>query len=173
MNKDEKAEIVSEVKEMVENASAIYLTDFSKINVHDISNIRNEFRKEGVKYKVIKNTLFKRAIDEIGGYDKLSGHLEGMTGFAFASTNPVAPAKIIKTYFDKAQKLSLKGCYIESEYYDGKQLDVLATLPSKGELVASILGSLNAPASGIVGVLNAVMRDLVSVIDEISKKQAA
>ena len=53
MNKNEKAEIISEVKEMIENASAVYLTDFSKINVADISNIRNEFRKEGVTYKVI------------------------------------------------------------------------------------------------------------------------
>jgi len=173
MNKNEKAEIISEIKEMIENASAVYLTDYSKINVADISRIRNEFRKEGVNYKVLKNTLFERAMKEAGKFDKLKDHLVGMTGFAFASTNPVAPAKIIKTYFDKNQKLSLKACYIEDQYYDGKQLDVLATLPTKNEIVASILGSINAPASGIVGVLNAVMRDLVSVIDEISKKEAA
>jgi large subunit ribosomal protein L10 len=173
MNKNEKAEIVSEIKEMIENASAVYLTDYSKINVADISHIRNEFRKEGVNYKVLKNTLFERAMKEAGKFDKFSDHLVGMTGFAFASTNPVAPAKIIKTYFDKNQKLSLKAAYIEDQYYDGKQLNILATLPTKKELVASILGSINAPASGIVGVLNAVMRDLVSVIDEISKKQAA
>ena len=173
MNKNEKAEIISEVKEMIENASAVYLTDFGNINVADISNIRNEFRKEGVTYKVIKNTLFQRAMNDAGKYDKLTDHLVGMTGFAFASKNPVAPAKIIKTYFDKNKKLSLKAAYIEGQYYYGKQLIVLATLPSKSEIVASILGSINAPASGIVGVLNAVIRDLVSVIDEISKKQAA
>ena len=173
MNKNEKAEIISEVKEMIENASAVYLTDFGNINVADISNIRNEFRKEGVTYKVIKNTLFQRAMNDAGKYDKLTDHLVGMTGFAFASKNPVAPAKIIKTYFDKNKKLSLKAAYIEGQYYDRKQLNVLATLPSKSEIVASILGSINAPASGIVGVLNAVIRDLVSVIDEISKKQAA
>jgi large subunit ribosomal protein L10 len=173
MNKDEKQEIVDQVREMIDGASAIYLTDFSGISVADINNIRNEFRKEGVKYKVIKNTLFKRAIDELGKYDKFAGHLEGMTGFAFASKNPVAPAKIIKTYFDKQQKLGLKACYIEDQYYDGKQLNVLATLPSKAELVAGILGSLSSPASGIVGAINAVIRELVSVVDEISKKQAA
>lgn len=173
MNKNEKAEIISEVKEMIENASAVYLTDFSKINVADISNIRNEFRKEGVTYRVIKNTLFERAMNDAGKFDKLTDHLVGMTGFAFASANPVAPAKIIKTYFDKNKKLSLKAAYIEGQYYDGKQLNLLATLPSKGEIVSGILGSINAPASGIVGVLNAVIRDLVSVIDEISKKQAA
>lgn len=173
MNKNEKTDIVSQVKEMINNSSAVYLTDYTGINVADISAIRNNFRKEGVNYKVIKNTLFKRAINEAGKYDKLSDHLTGMTGYAFASDNPVAPAKIIKKYFDETKKLALKACYIEDQYYSGEKLDELATLPSKNELIAGILGSLNAPASGIVGVLNAVMRDLVSVIDEISKKKAA
>ncbi len=173
MNKKEKAEMVSEVKDLVQNASAVYLTDYHGINVSDIDKIRNEFRKEGVKYRVIKNTLFKRAIDDLGKYDKFAGHLEGMTGFAFASDNPVIPAKIIKKYFDETQKLVLKACYVEQQYFDGTKLNELANLPSKAEIVAGILGSINAPVSGIVGAINAVMRDLVSVIDEISKKKAA
>jgi len=173
MNKNEKADIIAEAKELIENATAIYLTDYSNINVADISDIRNQFRKDGVQYKVIKNTLFKRALDESGKFEKLSNHLEGMTGFAFASTNPVAPAKIIKKYFDASKKLSLKGCYIETEYFDGSRLNELASLPSKQELIASILGSLNSPASGIVGSISAVIRELISVVDQISKKQAA
>jgi large subunit ribosomal protein L10 len=173
MNTNEKAEIIAEVKGMIEESSAVYLTDYTGINVADISAIRNDFRKEGVQYKVIKNTLFKRAIDESGKYGKLVDHLVGMTGYAFASSNPVAPAKIIKKYFDDKQKLALKACYIEDQFYSGDQLNVLASLPSKKEIVAGILGSLNAPISGVVGAINAVMRDLVSVIDEISKKQAA
>jgi large subunit ribosomal protein L10 len=173
MNKNEKAEIIAKAKELIENSTALYLTDYSKINVADISDIRNQFRKEGVKYKVFKNTLFKRALVESGKYEKLSNHLEGMTGFAFASTNPVAPAKIIKKYFDASQKLSLKACYIETQYYDGNKLSELAELPTKEEIIAGILGSLNSPASGIVGSIAAVMRDLVSVVDEVSKKKAA
>ena len=173
MNKNEKAEIIAEAKELIENSTAVYLTDYSKINVADISDIRNQFRKEDVNYKVFKNTLFKRALVESGKFERLADHLEGMTGFAFASTNPVAPAKIIKKYFDASQKLSLKGCYIETEYYDGSRLSELAALPSKQELIAGILGSLNSPASGIVGSIAAVIRELVSVIDEVSKKKAA
>lgn len=172
MNKDEKSEIISKVKEMIQDSSAIYLTDYSGITVADISNIRNEFRKEGVRYKVIKNTLFKRALDEAGKYDKLADHLEGMTGYAFASTNPVAPAKIIKKYNDVSQKLSLKACYIEDEYFDGKRLNEIASLPSKNDIIAGIMGSLSSPASGIVGTINAVISNLVSVIDQISKKAA-
>jgi large subunit ribosomal protein L10 len=173
MNKNEKAELIAEAKELIQNASAVYLTDYSMINVSDISEIRNQFRKDGVKYRVFKNTLFKRALVESGKFEKLADHLEGMTGFAFASTNPVAPAKIIKKYNDTSQKFPLKACYIETQYYDGKKLKELAELPTKEEVIAGILGSLNSPASGIVGSISAVIRDLVSVIDEVSKKKAA
>lgn len=173
MNKNEKAEIISEIKEVIEKSSALYLADYSGINVSDISQLRNQFRSEGVQYKVYKNTLFERALKESGKFEKLADHLEGMTGYIFANDNPVAPAKIIKKYYDVSQKLALKACYIETDYYDGSKLNELATLPSKTELIASILGSLNSPASGIVGAINAVVRDLVSVVDQISKREAA
>ncbi len=173
MNRNEKTEVISEVKEMIENSSAIYLTDYSGINVEDVNQLRNKFRNEGVKYKVYKNTLFKSALEESGKFEKLADHLLGMTSFAFAKENPVAPAKIIKNYFDDNKKLLLKACYIEDEYFDGDQLQVLASLPSKDELIAGIMASLDSPASGIVGSINAVMRDLVSVIDEVAKTKAA
>lgn len=172
MNKNEKTEIIAEAKELIEKSTAVYVADYSGVNVADISELRNQFRKEGVTYKVFKNTLFKRALSETGKYSKLADNLEGMSGFAFAFDNPVAPAKIIKKYFDANKKFSLKACYIETEFYSGNQLDQLATLPTKADLIAGILSSINAPASGIVGSINAVFRDLVSVIDQISKKAA-
>ena len=173
MNKTEKTEVISSVKEMIRNSSAVYLTDYSGINVEDISKLRGEFRKEKVKYKVIKNTLFKRALEELGKYDKLADHLVGMTGYVFATDNPVAPAKIIKKYYDEKQKLSLKACYIENQFYEGTKLNMLATLPSKNDLIAGILSSLKSPASGIAGVLNAVARDLANVVDQVAKQKAA
>jgi len=173
MNRNEKNDIVSEVKEMMNNSNAIFLADYTGINVEEINDLRNQFRNEGIQYRVIKNTLFKRALKETGKYEKLADHLVGMTGFIFADDNPVAPAKIIKKFFDKTTKLALKACYIENEFYDGRSLDTLASLPSKKDLVAYIISSINAPASGIVGAINAVMRDLVSVIDEVAKKKAA
>jgi large subunit ribosomal protein L10 len=173
MNKNEKSEIISEIKELFESSSAVYLTDYHGINVEDISSLRTQFRNEGVRYKVYKNTLVKRALDEIGKYDKIADHLTGMVGFAFTTTNPIAPAKIINKYFGDKEKLSLKACYVEGEYFDGSQLKTLATLPTKKELIAGIMGSLNSPVSGIVGTINAVMRNLVSVVEQISKREAA
>jgi large subunit ribosomal protein L10 len=173
MNKTEKTEVISSVKEMIRNSSAVYLTDYSGINVEDINKLRGEFRKEKVKYKVFKNTLFKRALEELGKYDKLADHLVGMTGYVFATDNPVAPAKIIKKYYDEKQKLSLKACYIENQFYEGTKLNMLAALPSKNDLIAGILGSLKSPPSGIVGALNAVARDLANVVDQVAKQKAA
>jgi large subunit ribosomal protein L10 len=173
MNRDEKAEIISEVKELLDSSTAVYLTDYGGINVEDINNLRNQFRQEGVRYKVFKNNLFKLALDESGRYDKLADHLSGMTGFAFTTTNPIAPAKIINNYFGDKEKLALKACYVEGEYYDGSQLKTLATLPSKNEIIAGIMGSLDSPVSGIVGAINAVMRDLAGVIDQIAQRETA
>ncbi|MCB0730959.1 MAG: 50S ribosomal protein L10 [Ignavibacteriae bacterium] len=173
MDKNQKVESVAQIKAMIENSTGIYLVDYQGVNVEDINQLRRGFLKENISYKVFKNTLLKRAFQEIGGYEKFEPLLVGMTGVAFSGENYVAPAKVIKKYFKEKNKFSLKGCYIESQFYGADQLDNLASMPTKEEVMASIIGSIAAPASGIVGAINAVMRDLVSVVDEISKKKAA
>ncbi len=173
MKKAEKTEIIKQIKELVKNSSAMFLVDYRGVNVADINRLRSNFKKEGVTYKVFKNTLLKKALEELGGYDKLYDRLTGMTGVAFAGDNFVAPAKIIKKYYDESGKFAFKGCYLESNYYGADQLDMLASMPTKQDIIAGIIGSVASPASGIVGAINAVMRDLVSLVDEISKKKAA
>jgi large subunit ribosomal protein L10 len=173
MKKEEKGEMVEKIKELVNNSSAMFLVDYRGVNVAGINKLRSNFRKEGVTYKVFKNTLFKKALEQTGGYEKFNTQLVGMIGIAFAGENFVAPAKIIKKYFDESKKFSFKGCYLESTYYGAEQLDTIASMPTKEEIMAGIVRSVAAPASGIVGAINAVIRDLVSVIDEVGKKKAA
>ncbi len=173
MNKTEKSEMVSLIKEKFEQSTAVYLVNYSGVTVDEINGLRREFIKDGVTYKVFKNTLVKRVIAELGGYEELNDALVGMIGIAFADENYVAPAKIIKSFNDKNKKFDFKGCYIESTFYGEDQLKTLASMPTKEEVMASIVGSIAAPASGIVGSINAVMRDLVSVIDEVGKTKAA
>ena len=173
MNKTEKSEMISLIKERFEQSTAMYLIDYSGITVEQISGLRREFAKEGVSYKVFKNTLVKRAIAEIGGFEQINEQLVGMIGIAFAKDNYVAPAKIIKNFSEKNKKFNFKGCYIESTFYGEDQLKNLASMPTKEEIMSSIIGSIAAPASGIVGTINAVIRDLVSVIDEAGKTKVA
>jgi large subunit ribosomal protein L10 len=173
MKKEEKGEMIEQIKELVNKSSSMFLVDYRGVNVADINRIRSDFRKEGVTYKVFKNTLFKKTLEQVGGYEKFNPQLVGMIGVVFTGENFVSAAKVIKKYFDEKQKLSFKGCYIDSTYYGADQLNTIASMPTKDEIMSGIVGSIAAPASGIVGAINAVIRDLVSVIDEVGKKKAA
>ncbi|HMQ69757.1 MAG TPA: 50S ribosomal protein L10 [Ignavibacteria bacterium] len=177
MNKEQKAESVREIRELIESSEAMYFTDFAGLTVEEVNELRQDFYKSDLKYKVVKNTLTSRALKES---EKYSSHLErldeilhGPTSIVFAYKNPVAPAKILKKFADKIDRPKLKLAIVENEIYDSKQLNTLASLPSKEEIISSILGSLDSPASGIVGSINATMRDLFSVIEEVGKKNAA
>jgi large subunit ribosomal protein L10 len=173
MKKEKKTEIVAEVAETVSRSSALYFTDFSGLTVEQATELRRELRKSGVEYRVVKNTLIKKALEQASGYDKVYDKLAGPTGIAFAFDDAVAPARIIEKFITKHQKLALKAAVLEKQVYDGSKLKDLAKLPSKKDMMASILGSIQAPLAGVPTVLNAVMRDLVSVIDEVGKKKAA
>jgi len=173
MNKTEKTNVVSQIKELLDQSAAVYLVDYSTVTVDEINEIRREFRKEDINYKVFKNTLFKKAIEGNERFNGLNDLLVGMTGFAFVDENFVAPAKLIKKFNGQFKKFKFKGCVLDSTFYGSDQLETLASMPTKEEIMASIVGSVAAPAQGIVGAINGVMRDIVSCIDQISKKDAA
>ena len=101
------------------------------------------------------------------------GKLAGPTGVAFAFEDPVVPARIIQKFSEKHKRLSLKVCVLEHQVFEGSRLAELAKLPSRKEVMASILGSVQAPLAGVPTVINAVIRDIVSLVDEIGRKKAA
>jgi len=173
MNRSEKEAIVTEVAERATRASAMYFADFTGLTVEQATELRREFRKAGVEYRVVKNTLAKKALERVTGYDAVYDKLVGPTGIAFSYDDVVAPAKIIKKFSDKSGKLRLKVAVLEKQVFDGSRLEELSKLPTRAELMAGVLGSIQAPISGIVGAIGAVMRDLVNVMDAIEKKKAA
>ncbi len=173
MKRSEKELIIAEVKEMIQKAKGIYYTDFTGITVEQVTELRREFRKSDIDYRVVKNTLMRKALESITGYDKVIPILIGHTGVVFGYNDPIAPARIIKKFRDKYQKLGVKVCVIEQQVFDGKQIDEVAQLLSRSEIVAGFLSSIQSPITGVVGAINAVARDLVSVIDAIEKKKAA
>jgi large subunit ribosomal protein L10 len=173
MNRSDKEAIVAEVAEKVSRATAMYFADFTGLTVEEATELRREFRKAGVEYTVVKNTLAKKALERVTGYDRVYEKLIGPTGIAFSYDDAVAPAKIIKKFGEKTGKLKLKVAVLEKQVFDGSQLDQLSKLPTRGELMSGVIGSIHAPISGIVGAIGAVMRDLVNVIDAIEKKKAA
>ena len=173
MNRSDKEAIVAEVAEKVSRATALYFADFTGLTVGEASELRREFRKAGIEYTVVKNTLAKKALEQVTGYDRVFDKLVGPTGIAFSYDDAVAPARIIKKFSEKSGKLKLKAAVLEKQVFDGSRLDELSKLPSRAELMAGVLGSIQAPISGIVGAIGAVARDLVNVVDAIEKKKAA
>jgi large subunit ribosomal protein L10 len=173
MKRSEKEAVIAEVAEKASRAVALYFADFSRLTVADETELRREFRKSGVEYTVAKNTLVRKALEQLTGYDRVFDHLVGPTGIAFSYDDPGAPARVIKKFAEKTGKFRLKAAVLEKQVYDGTKLDQLATLPTRPEIISGILGSLQAPMQGVVGAINAVMRDLVSVVDQIEKKKAA
>lgn len=173
ITKQRKQEIVSGLAEKFRNANGFYLVDFVGMNVVDSIRIRREFKKMNVDYRVAKNTLILRALKEVGDLQLPTEIFSGQTAIIFSYDDPVSPAKTLKGHIDKFNKPIFKGAYFDGQFFDAKQLKTVASLPTKQDLIASIVGSLHAPISGIVGSINAVMRDLASVIEEVAKKQAA
>ncbi len=173
MRLSEKEKIVSEVAETARRARGMFFTDFRGLNVQQANELRREFRKSDINYRVVKNTLIHKGLENVAGCDKVFDKLVGPTGIAFAYEDPVSPARIIQKFVDKHKKLSLKVCVLEHEVYEGSKLKELARLPTREETIAVILGTIEAPLAGVPNVINAIMRDLVSVIGEIEKKKTA
>lgn len=171
MKRSEKLQIITEVTEKVSRAKSLFFADFTGISVEQINELRREFRKSGIEYHVLKNTLVRKALESVTGYDKVFDQLVGPTAIAFSYGDPVAPARIMKKFREKYEKLNVKVCVLEKQVYDGSKLNELAKLPSREELVAGILGSIQSPISGVVNAIAAVMRDVVNVIDAIEKQK--
>lgn len=172
ITKEKKQAVVAELTEKLKDTKGLYLVDYTGITVNESIEIRRQFREANAELKVAKNTLIKRALDEVGTFDVPADSLVGQTALAFGFDDPVAPARIIKKIVEKQKKLDLKSAVVDGQVFDGSQLKQVADLPTREDLIAGIIGSIAAPASGIVGAINAVMRDLASVIEEVGKKQA-
>ena len=177
MEKVKKQEIISQIKELMDSTGAIYIIDFSGMKVSEVEDLRGEFYKANIKYKVVKNTLALRALKESANFSSFSEQfvksLVGSSGIVFAGEDPIAPAKILKKFTAKSEKPKFKVAVVDNQFYGSDKLNELASLLSKEELIAGILLSIDSPVSGIVGAINAVIRDLSSVIEEAAKKRAA
>lgn len=171
-NRDIKEQAVVDIKNRFERAGSVVLVDYRGINVEQVTQLRKQFRDAGVEYVVLKNTLVKRALDElsINGIDHL---LEGPSAFAFGYEDPVAPAKIINEFITKTKNdhLKIKGGLVEGVAIDVAGVKALADLPPREVLIARIMGSMNAPITNFVGVLSATLRSLVYAIDAIRKQK--
>ena len=173
MKKEDKAVILAEVTEKLKKANGIYLTEFSGLTVEQVSNLRNQFRKAGIEYKVVKNTLIKKALKEAKLSDKLVGGLKNTTALALSYDDPIAPAKIIKQFSGEVDKLKFKMASIEGAVFESNRLNEIAGMAGRVENIAKAIGIVNQVIVRVPSTMNAVMRGLMQAVNEVAKKQNA
>lgn len=168
---EKKKSVQKEIVELLNNSDAVYFTDYKGMSVSQINKLRGEFRNDGITYKVFKNTLVKRAMEELGGYDKVYDLLENQSAFAFVSGDPARPAKILKSFLKENKNPEFKGAIIEGALFEGDKLDTLSSMKSKEEVIGDIIGLLMAPINNVVGGLQAQGSNIVGAIKTIADKE--
>jgi len=167
-----KEAVVADIKAKFEKAQSAVLVDYRGLTVEQDTELRNKMREAGVEYRVLKNTMIKRALHELD-IDAIDSVLEGPTAVAFGYEDAVAPAKVLAEFVKNNKAAEIKGGLLDNKAMDLAQINYLAELPSKDVLIAKLLGSMNAPISNFVGVLAGVPRAFVCALNEIKNKKEA
>ncbi|PZN10431.1 MAG: 50S ribosomal protein L10 [Bacillota bacterium] len=172
LTRAEKVALVEQLTEKLQRAQAVVLTDFRGLDVAATNELRARLRKEGVEYRVVKNTLIRRAAAQ-AGIEGLDSLLEGPTALAFGYDDPVVPARELARFAKDFNQLQIKGGILQGRVIDTKEIQRLAELPSRDELLAKVVGGVQAPLYGLVGVLTATLRSFVYAVDALRRQREA
>lgn len=162
MKRADKEQLVTELRDKIRSAPALYYTDFTGLNVKRMTELRRRLRKANVEYVVIKNTLALRAVNESG---LVAERLRGPTGLVVA-TDAVVAAKLLQDFAkENDQKPTVKGGMLEGKILDVAQVKKLATMPSREQMLAQLGGGLQSPLAAFAGALNGLLYMFAGALD--------
>ena len=173
MLKQRKEEIVSSLTEEFGGVTQMIVADPTGLTVAEMADLRNKLRPSGAEFRVAKNTLARIAA-RAAGRDELVGLLVGPTAITLVPGDPAAAAKTLSDFGRTSRKLALRGAYLDGEAIGPESVKQLATLPSREQLLTSLVGSMMSPVSGLANVLAQLPRSLVVALDQVRiQKEAA
>ncbi len=173
MARPEKAQAVAELAEKFRTHDNAYLADFTGLNVADTTALRRLLREADVEYRVVKNTLARRAASEAGVNEDISELFVGPTAVAFGRSDAVAPARVLTDFSKKhAKELPvIKGAVVSGRFVNHDEVLRIARLPSREQLLAQLAGALSAPLTGFAGALQAVLSGFATVLTQIKEQK--
>ena len=171
--KVERTQTIESYEKALRDAQGIYLTDFSRITVEKMTKLRSDFRSKGVKYVVVKNSLARRALEKCnGGRKDLIPHFKGHIGAAIATSDSLAPSKVIKQFQkDNPDLLGVRIAYVDGAYFSGADIVKLADMPSRQQLLSMLLSTLKAPTANLAGALGGIMGKLVGTLESVKDQK--
>jgi large subunit ribosomal protein L10 len=173
MTKEEKQSMIDELSDSLDNNSVIYITDISELDAAATSALRRQCFAKNIKLSVVKNTLLKKAMENVKGKDftELYDVLPGPTAIMLSEVGNV-PARVIKDFRKKNNKPLLKGAFVEESIYVGDdQLGTLVDIKSKDELIGEIVGLLQSPAKNVISALNSGKSTIAGLVKTLSEKE--
>ena len=156
-NIEAKKGVVADIRQKFEKAQSAVLVDYRGLNVAEDTELRNQLRKAGVEYAVLKNTMINLAVKDMG-IDDIKAHLEGPTAVAFGYEDAVAPAKVLSEFIKKSKKMTIKCGVCDGAYIDEAGVQALANTPSREVLIAKIMGSMMSSVSKFVYCVEAIRK---------------
>jgi len=171
MRIEEKKEIVASLKEKIQTSGHFYLTDIAELNAQKTSALRSKCFEKEIEILVVKNTLLKKALEEAEGeFNEFDATLKGNTAIMFCATGNV-PAKLIKEFRKESPKPILKGAYVEESIYIGDdQLEALATIKSKDELIGDVIALLQSPIKNLLGSLESGKNTITGLLKALEER---
>ncbi|HWO89479.1 MAG TPA: 50S ribosomal protein L10 [Gemmatimonadales bacterium] len=169
MNRTEKATIVTELAGRLKSAQSVYVTDFTGLNVAQVTDLRRRLRKAGVEYVVVKNTLARRALGD-GPLSVLDGFFTGSSALAL-SAEPSVAAKVLAEFAKEFQKPAIKGGVVDGRAVTPEQVKRLASLPPREQLLAELGAAMQAPMAGFVGALQALLTNFVGAVEALKQQR--
>jgi large subunit ribosomal protein L10 len=166
MERGEKETVVAELKERIDRAPSLYLTDFTGLNVKAMTQLRRSLRKSGAEYVVVKNRLAQRAFKETEGLPDIASSFQGATGVVFGFGDVVATAKALADFAkEHDQRPALKIGLMDRKVLGAAQVARLASLPPREQLLAELAGAMQAPMAMLAGALEAKVQEMAGLLD--------
>ncbi|HEX14043.1 MAG: 50S ribosomal protein L10 [Desulfurella sp.] len=170
LKKEKKIEIVETIRKNLENAQAVFLVDYSGVDVKTLESVREQVKELGDSFNVIKNTLVAKATQDTK-WSNILGLLEGPNAFAVSYNDPVALAKVLLKAEKNIEKLQLKSAVMYGSVFNHDQIEAISKLPSREILLSMLLGVLNAPARGLVSALAGILRKPLYALNAIKEQK--